>query len=165
MDAVPFFPVKTRPRDHREEMCVARRKVPSSRCPTTHLGVTSFGGPLRWGWTTYISGKKKASNPGKKVENYIIKWNEGKGLWNIFFGGDTFSLKTKRKHGWKVGSWKIIFFFLGRPLLRRELFASGSVCGLGFRKRANKTSTKMMSQIFLFFWLGEVLICPGKRTT
>ena len=56
-------------------------------------------------------------------------------------------------------------FFLGRPLLRGELFASGSVCGSGFRKRANKTSTKMMSQILLFFWLGEVLICAGKGTT
>ena len=46
------------------------------------------------------------------------------------------------------------FLFLGRPLLRGELFVSGSVCGLGFRKRANKTSTKMMSQILLFFLVG-----------
>ena len=54
------------------------------------------------------------------------------------------------------------FLFLGRPLLRGELFASGSVCGLGFRKRASKTSTKMMFHILLLFRLGEVSICPDK---
>ena len=68
---------------------------------------------IRWsvkGGLDHLSGGKKGLQPDIKVENYIIQWNEGK-VSEIFFWGDTFSLKTKRKHGWKEGSWKMTFSF------------------------------------------------------
>ena len=55
---------------------------------------------IRWsvkGGLDHLSGGKKGLQPDIKVENYIIQWNEGK-VSEIFFWGDTFSLKTKRKH-------------------------------------------------------------------
>ena len=87
-----------------EEMCWARRKGPSSRCPTTHpwrdIIQRTFGGLdhlYKWG--------KKAFKPDIKVENYIIREMMEKSL-KYFFGEI-----PKRKHGWKVGSWKIICSF------------------------------------------------------